>query len=202
MPSPEFNLGWFLATRQLRRSSKGVTVLIVSILTLTFLNIVLVNGVLVGLAQGEARDYEKRYSGQLLVTPADTKEYVEDGGAVRKTAAGTPGVTGSAGRYVKSGTIVADYRERTKTSDKQNQIEALVAGIDPQQEDGLTGLSELIVKGKYLKEGDEGYLLVGAGLLAQYSDGTDPEVATIRNVDVGTRVKLKIGDVEKEMTVK
>jgi hypothetical protein len=45
-------VGWFLALRQTRRVSKGTTALIIFIMVLTFLNLVVVSGLLVGLISG------------------------------------------------------------------------------------------------------------------------------------------------------
>ena len=45
-------VGWFLALRQLRRSNKGTPVLIIFIMVLTFLNLVVVSGALLGLING------------------------------------------------------------------------------------------------------------------------------------------------------
>ena len=44
-----FRVGWFLAVRQMRRSSKWTTALIIFIMVLTFLNLVVVSGLLLGL---------------------------------------------------------------------------------------------------------------------------------------------------------
>ena len=45
-------VGWFLAVRQVQRSGKGTTSLIIFIMVLTFLNLVVVSGLLVGLIAG------------------------------------------------------------------------------------------------------------------------------------------------------
>src|SRR3989344_5081772 len=44
-------LGFFLALRQVKHSNKATTALIIFVMTLTFLNLVVVRGVLVGLIQ-------------------------------------------------------------------------------------------------------------------------------------------------------
>jgi hypothetical protein len=45
-------IGFYLATRQIRRASKWTTALIISVMVLTFLNLTVVSGILVGLIQG------------------------------------------------------------------------------------------------------------------------------------------------------
>ena len=52
-------LGFFLAVRQIRRSNKATTALIIFVMTLTFLNLVVVRGVLVGLIEGVSQVYRE-----------------------------------------------------------------------------------------------------------------------------------------------
>src|SRR5260370_37026531 len=151
--SSSLKTGLFLAVRQLKRASKGATALIIFVTTLTFLNIVLTNGILVGLAQGSATEYAN--SGQVLITPIDNKNYIENSQDIIQIAQSTPGVTNYLTRYVHNGTLVADYKRNVKSSDKSNDIDALFAGIDPVGENKQTGLAKLVTKGSYLQPGDE-----------------------------------------------
>ncbi|MEN9561022.1 MAG: hypothetical protein RIQ56_295, partial [Candidatus Parcubacteria bacterium] len=52
-------VGWFLALRQVRRTGKGTTGLIIFIMILTFLNLVVVSGLLVGLIAGSFEAYRE-----------------------------------------------------------------------------------------------------------------------------------------------
>ena len=61
-------VGWFLALRQVRRSSFATTALIIFVMTLTFLNLVVVRGVLVGLIEGSTEVYKTSYAGDVLIT--------------------------------------------------------------------------------------------------------------------------------------
>src|SRR3990167_10155235 len=70
-------VGWYLAVRQLRRASLWTTGLIVSVMLLTFLNLVVVTGVLVGLVEGINESYRTQYIGDILISSLDTKNYVE-----------------------------------------------------------------------------------------------------------------------------
>ena len=61
------SLGWFLAYRQVKRSSVATTLLIVFVMMLTFLNLVVVRGVLVGLIQGSTDVYKKKIMQETLL---------------------------------------------------------------------------------------------------------------------------------------
>ena len=70
-------VGWFLAVQQLRRGGKGTTVLIIFIMVLTFLNLVVVSGLLIGLITGSFEQFRKGYSGEVIVTAAPQRNYIE-----------------------------------------------------------------------------------------------------------------------------
>lgn len=58
-----WKVGLFLAFRQVRHASKWTTSLIILVMTLTFLNLVVINGVLVGLIESSVQAAKDRYSG-------------------------------------------------------------------------------------------------------------------------------------------
>jgi hypothetical protein len=68
-------VGWFLAFRQIRRAGKGTTALIIFIMVLTFLNLVVVSGLLIGLITGSYAQYRSSYTGEVLITAAQGKAY-------------------------------------------------------------------------------------------------------------------------------
>jgi ABC-type lipoprotein release transport system permease subunit len=70
-------VGWFLAFRQIRRSSKGTTGLIIFIMILTFLNLVVVSGLLVGLIAGSFEQFRESYAGDVIITAAPGRDYIE-----------------------------------------------------------------------------------------------------------------------------
>src|SRR3989344_5432167 len=71
-------VGWFLASRQIKRSGKGTTSLIIFIMVLTFLNLVVVSGLLVGLIAGSFKQFRESYSGEVIITTSPGKSYIEN----------------------------------------------------------------------------------------------------------------------------
>ena len=76
------HVGWFLALRQIKRSNKGTTALIIFIMILTFLNLVVVSGLLLGVISGSFEQYRKSYSGEVIITPAQGRDYIENSQAL------------------------------------------------------------------------------------------------------------------------
>src|SRR5574343_680175 len=71
-------VGWFLAKRDIRRANIWTTTLIMAVMTLTFLNLVVVSGILIGLIQG-SEDAQKKYSiGDVVITSFLNRSYILD----------------------------------------------------------------------------------------------------------------------------
>ena len=69
-------LGFYLAWKDLSRSSKLTTFLIVFIMMLTFLNLTVGRGILVGLPKGSTNVYDERYSGDLVISKLRQEKYI------------------------------------------------------------------------------------------------------------------------------
>lgn len=195
-------VGFYLALRQLRRASLWTTGLIVFVMLLTFLNLVVVTGILVGLIEGINESYRTQYTGDVIVSALPTKNYIEDTPGVVAFLERLPHVALLTERYQTGGTIEANYLARTDLTEKPNATGAQVIGIDPIAENAFTNLSTHIIEGQYLAEDDYDQILVGNFLLAKYAFGEQPGLTPLTDVGPGTKVRLTINGVTREMTVK
>jgi ABC-type lipoprotein release transport system permease subunit len=195
-------VGWFLAIRQVRRSSKATTILIIFVMMLTFLNLVVVRGVLVGLIQGSTDVYKSGYAGDVLITTLSKKDYIENSPQILSTIANLPWVQNYSARYAQGGTIEANYKTKIKLTDKPDAIAASIVGIDPVAEDKLTHLSSKVIEGSYLSPDDSESILIGANFLRKYLNIEAPGLTLLDHVAPGDKVRLTIGGNVKEFTVK
>lgn len=195
-------VGWYLAIRQIRRASVWTTGLIVFVMLLTFLNLVVVTGILVGLIEGINESYRTQYTGDLILSALPTKDYIENTPSVLAFLHTLPQVTMLTERYQSGGTIEANYLTRTSDTQKPNATGAQVVGIDPVQEDAFTGLSKHVIEGQYLAAGDYDQVLVGDFLLAKYAFGNQPGLTPLTDVGAGTKIRLTINGVTREVVVK
>ena len=69
-------VAWFLGYRQLKRSSKWSNILIVAVMLLTFMNLVVISGLLVGLIEGAESANKNHYIGDVIVTSLDEKNFI------------------------------------------------------------------------------------------------------------------------------
>ncbi len=187
-------VGVFLARRQITRSSKTTTGLIIFVMTLTFLNLVVVSGILVGLLQGSTDAYVKSYSGDILISNLPKKTYIENSQEIVNVAKNLPWVDHLTARYIESGSLEAGYQTRINFRENPNTAGGQVVGIDPVAEAATTDLPTRVVEGSYLTPDDTDSILIGANLLKKYLPIDAPGLSLLENVNVGDKVRLTISN--------
>ena len=196
-----WRIGFYLAIRQIRRGNVWTTSLIVFVMILTFLNLVVVSGILVGLLQGAIDALRTSYTSDVIISSPNDKEFIENSPDLIALIATLEEVESYTARYMEGGSLEANYQTR-RQSDKPNTAGAQLRGIDPLAEDRVTGLSEFIVEGEYLSPGDYDAILLGSYLLEQYIPIDTPTFSTLEDTGVGSKVRVKVGGITREVTVK
>ncbi len=196
------SIGYFLANRDIKKANIWTTALIVTVMVLTFLNLIVVSGILVGLIEGAVVANRDRYSSDVVVSTLIKKNYIQSTGEILDFIKTYPGVLMYSARYSESGTIETNYKNRTRLTDEPDQAGASVAGIDPVAEDKLTGISKYIIDGEFLSPDDTDAIVIGANLLFKYTPIEAPGFQTLKDVDVGSKVRLKINGNTREVVVK
>lgn len=191
-------VGWFLAYRQIKRSSIWTTGLIVFIMTLTFLNLVVTSGILVGLIVGINQEFKTRLNGDLTISPLDEKKQIEKTTEILSLIRSNPDVVVFSTRYIKGATLEAGYKTR-KDADEPNKVSAPLVGIDPTQEDEFGGLSGKMIEGRFLEPGDSDVVVLGKDLVQKYQ--VDVNRPSLKKVETGDKIRIKIGDNTKEYTI-
>lgn len=197
-----FSIGYFLAYRDVKKANIWTTLLIVTVMVLTFLNLIVVSGILVGLIEGAVVANRDRYSSDVFISTPLKKNYIENTGEILDFIKTYPGVVAYASRYSESGKIETNYKNRTRLTDEPDQAGASVAGIDPIAENNLTGISKYILEGEFLTPEDTDSIVIGANLLYKYTPIEAPGFQTLKDVEVGSKVRLILNGNTREVTVK
>lgn len=195
-------VGLLLGWKQIRRANIWTTSLIVFIMTLTFLNLVVVSGILVGLIEGSVRAYRNQYTGDIILSTPTGEEYIEKSSTVISTLQNIPGIRGYSARSVEGATVEANYRTRRDPQEVRDTVGTRIVGFDPVVEDQITNLSHYVVEGEYLEPGDEGFVMLGSNMLKKYAPDFGDAFSTLDDVEPGTRIRITVGDRTKEFTVK
>lgn len=194
-------LGYFLAFRDIKRANIWTTVLITFVMTLTFLNLIVIRGILVGLTQGSVQANRDKYTGTVFISPLDQKQYIEDSHLPIGIARNIQMVEAVSARYTAPARLEADYKIQTPRGEEANRIFAVAVGINPMDENATTQLSKSLIKGSYLDIDNRNQILVGASLLKKYSTGPGSSSSLLKNADVGTTIRLTVNNNIKEVTI-
>jgi putative ABC transport system permease protein len=184
------SLGFFLAVRQVTRTSRWATGLIVFIMMLTFLNLVATSGFLVGIIEGSSRAFKEQWTGDLMIVNRNEKQYIEHTSEIESVLSSFPQIKSYTKRITAGAKIEANWSEKRKEEDA-NIVSNQIAGIDPEQEDKTTYLSKEVVEGEWLKPGDARGIIIGSGYLKEYSRVADL-VALLHDVHPGTIVRVTV----------
>lgn len=195
-------LGWFLAVRQIMRASKATTLLIIFVMALTFVNLVFIGGILIGLMESASIGNRQLYTGDVFISALDDKQHIEDSRSVLRAAEVLPWARIVSPRLVAPATIEGNYRTRTDFANLPDTMRAELVGIDPDTEHSATGLDTRLVAGSYLAEDDTEGILLGASLLYQYTPVEIPGYSPLKDVYVGDKVRVTVNGVDREFTVR
>lgn len=189
--------------RQVKRSNIWTTGLIIFVMMLTFLNLVVISGILVGLIQGSEEAFRYRYAGDVIISKQIEKPYIEHTTEMLAFLKSVPEVQDVAVRYLEAGTVETDYKNTIlKDNEKRVAAGGQFAGIDPQKEDTLFRFSDRVVEGEYLSNTDYDTVMLGANLVYKYTPIDSPSFRPLRNVGPGSKVRVTINGITREMTVK
>lgn len=195
-------IGILLGWRQIQRASIWTNLLIVCIMALTFLNLIVVSGILVGLIAGAEEAVRAKSLGDLIITPRDDENHILETERFIRELTAYPEVAAYSVRYKGAGIVEANYAERRNLKDERDIANVTVTGIDPEAESSMTNLEDELIAGEYLDKDDEGKILLGALYTKEYASNYGDIFETVEGVTVGDTVLLSYKDIVKEFTVK
>jgi len=195
-------IGLLLGLRQIQRASLWTTGLIIFVMMLTFLNLIAVSGILVGLIAGAERAVKAESLGDIIVTSKDGEDKILETDTFVRELKSFPEITNFSVRYTNGGVMEANYKERRRLSAERDIANVTVTGIDPAAEDAFSGLSKSVIAGEYLKPEEEGFILIGALYTEEYASNFGDIFETVSGVKPGDTVRLTSGDISKEFVVK
>ena len=199
---PILRIGLLLGIRQIQRASIWTNILIVFVMALTFLNLIAVSGILVGLIVGAERAVREDSLGDIIITPKDGDDHIAETERIVREISAYPEVQDYSVRYTGAGELEANYKMRRDLTGERDKADVKVTGIDPIAEENMTGLSEVLIDGEYLNPNEEGFILVGALYLEEYAQQLQGLFDTVEGVKPGDTVRLTVGTISKEFIIK
>lgn len=195
-------IGLLLGLRQIQRASLWTTGLIIFVMMLTFLNLIAVSGILVGLIAGAERAVKAESLGDIIVSAKDGEDRILETDTFVRELNAFPEIATFSVRYSDGGVLEANYKERRRLSAERDIANVTVTGIDPIAEDAMSHLSQSVIAGEYLNPNEEGYIMVGALYTEEYASNFGDIFETVSRVKPGDSVRLTSGEISKEFIVK
>jgi putative ABC transport system permease protein len=200
--STSISVGFFLAVRDIRRANVWTTLLTIAVMVLTFLNLVVVSGILVGLIEGAVYAVRERYLSDVFISNLKNRSYIDQTTNLVSFAERLPEVKSVSTRFVEGGQIQANYKKIKKPKELEELVSTSFIGIDPVKENDVTNLSKFVIEGEYLEEGDYDKVMLGAMLLKKYLDIESAGFTTLEDVSIGSKIKININGATREVIVK
>ncbi|MCA9366108.1 hypothetical protein KC722_00860 [Candidatus Kaiserbacteria bacterium] len=195
-------IGLLLGLRQIQRASIWTTALIIFVMMLTFLNLVVVSGVLVGLITGAERAVRNESLGDIILSEPTGEKTIIETNSIVSSFASYPEIDSYSIRYKSNAVLEANYKERRNLNTERDIATVNVTGIDPALEDNMSHISDDVVRGEYLDPNEEGYILIGYYYLEESADKFGDVFDTLGIKNPGETVRLTVGDISKEFVVK
>jgi putative ABC transport system permease protein len=197
----DIQIGWYLAVRQIKRANPWTTSLIVFVMVLTFLNLTVISGILVGLIEGSIRENKDSFTGDVIISTLDQKNYIENSPYVVSVIENNPDILYSSVRYIERGSVEANYKLKTSDKDLVESAGAFISGINPEDENNVTSVYSSLVEGTFINNSDFDQVVIGSDLLKKYSRFEVPGFEAI-DAEVGSMVRLRIGETTREVVIK
>jgi putative ABC transport system permease protein len=195
-------IGLLLGLRQIQRANIWTTLLIIFVMMLTFLNLIAVSGILVGLIAGAERAVKAESLGDLILSEPEGEDHILNTDALVREFDAYPEIATYSVRYRDGGVLEANYKERRNLAAERDIANISVTGIDPVKEAAMSGLASRVISGEYLQPDEEGYILLGALYTEEYATNFGDIFETVKGVKPGDTVRLSSGSVSKEFIVK
>lgn len=176
-----------------------MTALIITILSLIFLNMVAVGGLLLGLIQSANKAYIDLYSGGVRIRPTAEKNYIQFPGEVLEFAQSLPGFVSFSPHLQSVAKLEIGYKEKKFGSEVSN-VSASLLGVDPELEMETNPIGNYMIEGRFLEPDDRdkivlGSLIAGRGATIAFGEA-------LQNVEIGSKVLASYGNgVQREYTV-
>jgi|AntAceMinimDraft_13_1070369.scaffolds.fasta_scaffold06469_5 ABC-type lipoprotein release transport system permease subunit len=184
-------VGSFLGIRQILRGSIWINILIISIMTLTFLSLVVIPGILIGLTEGSFEQNREYLTGDVYLTTLPEYSSIINTQNIVRVLDILPEVDRYSVRYKIGSTVEVGYIDREDFTKDSESLSVSAYAIDPKKEEETTGLSRFLVEGSMLKNDESGYVLIGSTLLEEYSAFSDL-FEPLKGVEVGRPAKITL----------
>src|SRR3989344_6232602 len=182
---------FFIAYKSIYRGSLIVKLVTIFILLLTFLNLVVVGGLLIGITEDVGAKVKNSLTGDVFIEPSKEYNYIQNTGDIFSLLRGVPGIHFSP-RLTSGVSIEYEYKNVGGTKNPP-RVSAVIAGIDPLLESQVTNINQRIIAGSFLNENWDSIVL-GSSLVDGYTTSKTGSESTLGHVSIGDKVRIRFAN--------
>lgn len=183
---------FFIAYKSIQRGSLTVKFVTVFILLLTFLNLIIVGSLLMGITEDVGLKVKKSHVGDVFIEPAKEYNYIQNISEVLSLLDENRDIHYSP-RLTRGVSIEYGYKNMTGGKNPP-RTSTIIVGIDPQLELQVTNIDERIIAGSFLDEDDLNSVVLGSSLVDGYTSGKTGADATLGHVLVGEKIRIRFSN--------
>lgn len=195
-------LSLFLAFKSIIKGNRWALVLIILVMSLSFVNLILTPSILSGVTNTLDQQQVNTLLANIVIDPEPEDYYLNHTSQIERKIEQISGVAGVSAHLNSSAVIEYQWREKESPSDKGKSGTWSIIGINPSREANVTTIREHIVQGSYLDLNDRDEIVLGI----EIAGGNKAQTAafqTLQGVQVGDKVRLTYrNDVQREYRVK
>lgn len=177
----------FLAFKSIIRGNKATTILIIFILSLAFVNLVFIAGILNGVVEAINKQVVTNLVSNIVIEPQEEptkKDYIIHAKEISDQISQIPEVMAVSSRYKLAGTFAYDKEKNGKFKYRSGEV----IGVDPENEKNISTIAQKVIDGEYLENPGVNEILLGADLAGGY--GQSEELTDLGGVKVGDKVQV------------
>jgi len=190
---------FFIAFKSITRGNKSTAALLIFILSLSFLNMMFITGIISGVTKTMLNLVVNTATSHIIISPQQTpqlKQFITNQAELRTKILTIPGVIAAARHYLTGASISYD---KDKTGSFKI-VSGQVIGIDPTNENNVLTIKKYLVAGQFLDDADTDQILLSAAIAGGYGL---PLPSDLGGAKVGDKVRVIYGNgVMRAYTVK
>ena len=197
----DLSTSFFIAYKSITRGRKSTLLLIVFILSLSFVNMLFISGVLAGIWDSELDAYINFAAAHISINPQQqptVKQYIENQDSVRAAILTIPGVIQTVRHYQLAGSFSYD-------KDKNGQyvsISGILLGIDPGEDEKVFIVQNRMLAGERLQSSDTDQVVLSSAVAGGYN-AIQRAGADLGGAKVGDKVRITYANgVQRTYTIK
>ncbi len=186
MTYKEIKTAAFLAYKTILRGNRSTSTLLIFVLSLSFLNMLFISGMLFGLQRLMIDTVIDVFSSQVMISAQQeprVKSYIPNQDDLRSQIQTIPGVIATSRHYLLAGSIGFDKLH----NGVYKHISGAIVGFDPEEEKYVLSLDKFLLDGQWLEKNDRDKILFSSALAGGYDLFAPSDLGGVR---VGDEVRI------------